>query len=202
MFLPPFRLTDNIPPMTSAKKVNPRPAIMFVEAKDDPRDNVHRHGDERATLVHELKWLRQTIELKCEGLTADDLARRPVPPSAMSLLGLIRHLAEVERRWIRCWMAGQDAQPHFYSDADPEGDFESAIPDPDIVAHSFKVWRAEAEFTDRFVAETPSLDAFGEVDYIGPVSIREALVHLVHEYGRHVGHADLFREVIDGRAGI
>src|SRR5262245_20369774 len=186
----------------SAMKVNPRPAIMFVDAKEDPRDHVHTHGDERSTLASQLKWQRQTVELKCEGLDADQLALRAVPPSTMSLLGIVRHLAEVERRWLRRWMAGQDAPPHFYSKDDPEGDFDSAVADPEVVAESFRIWRMESAFADRFIEEAPNLDVLGDVEYEGPVSLREVLVHVIQEYARHVGHADLFREVIDGRIGI
>jgi uncharacterized damage-inducible protein DinB len=177
---------------------------MFVEAEKDPRDNVHRHGDERSTLAFYLGWLRQTLELKCEGLDPEALAQRAVPPSTMSLLGIVRHLAEVERRWFRRWMAGQgeDAPPHFYSDAEPEGDFDGAVADPRVIEESFRIWREEAAFTDKFVAEASGMDMFGEVEYEGPVSLREAMVHVIQEYARHVGHADLFREVIDGKIGI
>lgn len=188
----------------SAKATNPRPAIMFVDPKADPRDNVHRHGDERATLGFYLGWLRQTMELKCEGLGPEDLARRAVPPSTMSLLGIVRHLTEVERRWFRRWMAaqGEAAPPHFYSDAEPEGDFDGAVADPKVIEESFRIWHQEAAFTDKFIAEAPSLDMLAEVEFEGPVSLREALVHVIQEYARHVGHADLFREVIDGKIGI
>jgi hypothetical protein len=186
----------------SSVKVNPRPAIMFVDAKEDPRDRVHTQGDERTTLMRELTYQRKTIELKCSGLSPEDLARRPVPPSTMSLLGIVRHLAEVERRWFRRWMAGEDAQPHFYGPDDPEGDFESAVADPEVVAKSFEIWRANAAFADKFVADAPSLDILGDIEYEGPVSLREVIVHVLQEYARHVGHADLFREVIDGRIGI
>jgi uncharacterized damage-inducible protein DinB len=186
----------------SAITTNPRPAIMFVDPKSDPRDNVHRHGDERSTLAFYLGWLRQTMELKCQDLGPDDLARRVVPPSTMSLLGIVRHLTEVERRWFRRWMAGQDVGPYFYSDAEPEGDFDGAVPDAKVVEDSFRKWHDEAAFTDNFIAENSDLDRLRDVEYEGPVSLREALVHVIQEYARHVGHADLFREVIDGKIGI
>jgi Protein of unknown function (DUF664) len=175
---------------------------MFIDSKQDPRNHIPALGDERSTLVYQLEWERQTLELKCSGLSAADLARRAVPPSTMSLLGIVRHLAEVERRWFRLWMAGQEAPPHFYSDDNPEGDFEGAVPDPEVVEESFRVWRQEAAFSDKYVAEAPNLDVVGSISYQGPVSLREALVHVIQEYARHVGHADLFREVIDGRIGI
>ncbi len=176
---------------------------MFVDPNDDKRENVDpKLGDERTTLISHLRWNRQTVELKCEGLDADQLARRCVPPSTMSLLGIIRHLAEVERRWFRLWMAGREAPPHFYSQADPEGDFDSAIADPEVVERSFRVWHEEIAETDKYLEETPDLGTAGFVPHEGPVSLREVLVHVIEEYARHVGHADLFRETIDGRIGI
>ena len=175
---------------------------MFVDAEADPRNHTPRLGGERDVLLSQLQWLRQSLELKCQGLDPSDLARRAVPPSAMSLLGIVRHLAEVERRWFRRWMAGANAEPHFYGPDNPEGDFDGAIADPAVVEESFRVFREEAAFTDKYVTEAPNLDVVGHIDYEGPVSLREALVHCIQEHARHVGHADLFREVIDGKIGI
>jgi Protein of unknown function (DUF664) len=101
---------------------------MFVDPDADPRDDPPTRADERATLAGFLRWQRDTLELKCSGLDAADLARRSVDPSTLSLLGLVRHMAEVERSWFRRVMAGQDAPPHFYSDADPDGDFDGPRP--------------------------------------------------------------------------
>ncbi len=171
---------------------------MFVDRKDDPRENGPSLGDERATLVEFLRCQRLTLELKCSGLGAADLARRSVEPSTMSLLGLVRHMADVERGWFRRVLSGQDAPPHFYSDSDRDGDFNGAVPDPEVVAQAWKVWRDECAFTDRFVAEAPDL---GVTDPDREVSLREVLVHIVEEYARHNGHADLLRERIDGRVG-
>ncbi len=176
-------------------------ADMFVDPENDPREDGPTLGDERTTLVEFLRWQRATLELKCSGLDAADLARRSVEPSTLSLLGLVRHMAEVERSWFRRKMAGQDAPPHFYSDADPDGDFDGAVPDPEVVAEAWDVWRAEVEFANRFVAEAPDLDVAGNDPRRGAVSLRWVLVHMVEEYARHNGHADLLRERIDGRVG-
>jgi len=118
----------------------------------------------------------------------------------MSLLGLVRHLAEVERRWFRVRMAGLDAPAHFYSESDPDGDSDGAIPDPQVVAQAWDTWRDEVAFAERFVTEAPDLDVTGTVDQ-QPVSLREILVRMIEEYARHSGHADLLRERIDGRVG-
>ncbi|MDQ3717009.1 MAG: DinB family protein, partial [Actinomycetota bacterium] len=130
-----------------------------------------------------------------------ELARRSVDPSTMSLLGLVRHLADVERGWFRRVMAGQDAPPHFYSKTDPDGDFDGAVPDPEIVAQAWTVWRAEVAFADRFVADAADLDVVGNDPWRGAVSLRWVLVHMVEEYARHNGHIDLLRQRIDGAVG-
>jgi uncharacterized damage-inducible protein DinB len=180
-----------------------RRADMFLEPENDPREDGPTLGDERVTLMESLRCQRATLELKCSGLDADDLARRSVEPSTLSLLGLVRHMAEVERRWFRRLMAGQDAPPRFYSPTDPDGDFDGATPDPQLVAQAWDVWRAEVAFADRFVAEAPDLGITGKIPdpWRGPISLREVLVHMVEEYARHNGHADLLRERIDGRVG-
>jgi uncharacterized damage-inducible protein DinB len=166
---------------------------MWVDPEDDPREGGPSLGDERTTLVEYLRCQRLTLELKCSGLDAAALARRSVEPSTMSLLGLVRHMAEVERGWFRRVMAGQDAQRIFCSDTDRDGDWNGAVPDPDVVADAWNVWRAECAFADQFVAEAPGL---GITDPDGEVSLREVLVHMVEEYARHNGHADLLRERI------
>ncbi len=176
---------------------------MFVDPADDPRTEPPPLGDERATLVGFLRWHRETLELKCSGLDAADLARRSVDASTLSLLGLVRHMADVERGWFRRMLAGEDVPSHFSSNADPDGDFDGAVPDPAVVTQAWAVWRAEVAFAERFVAEAPDLDITGVEDdpWRGAMSLRWVLVHMVEEYARHNGHADLLRQAIDGAAG-
>ena len=97
---------------------------MFVHPDDDPRSDGGFKG-ERATLVGFLRDQRLTLELKCAGLDADGMARRSVEPSSLSLLGLVRHLADVERGWFRRRLAGQDAPSRYRSEADPDGAFDA-----------------------------------------------------------------------------
>src|SRR3954454_21001374 len=148
--------------MTDAR----RRADMFVDPEQDPRENGPRLGDERATLVEFLRTQRLTLEMKCAGLEATDLARRSVEPSTMSLLGLVRHMADVERAWLRRRMARQDAPPLYWSDADPDGEFDGVEPDPALVEEAWERWREERAFTDRFVAE-PGLLGMCSVDGYG-----------------------------------
>lgn len=174
---------------------------------DDPRENRPRLGDERTTLVESLRGQRLTLELKCSGLDAEAMAQRSVEPSTMSLLGLVRHLAEIERSTFRGMMAGQDAPRLFTSEADRDGDFNGAVPDPQVVAQAWDAWHAEVDFATRFVAEAPSLDITSDDPLNqhgsggGAMSLREVLVGMIEEYARHMGHVDLLRERIDGRLG-
>ena len=167
---------------------------------DDPREHRIRLGDERVTLSEDLRCLRLTLELKCAGLDAEAMARRSVEPSTMSLLGLVRHLAEVERATFRVLMAGQDVPRLFTSPADPDGDFNGAVPDQACVDAAWAAWRAETAFADEFIADH-DFDFVGTDSQGEPVSLRELLVHMIEEYARHLGHADLLRERIDGRLG-
>jgi uncharacterized protein DUF664 len=188
-----------------------RRADMFTAdgrpSDDDPREHGPRLGDERTTLVEALRKERLTLEMKCAGLDADAMARRAVEPSTMSLLGLVRHLAEVERGTFRRLMAGQEAPRLFTSESDRDGDFDGAVPDPQVVAEAWATWRAEVAFSVQFVADAPSLDVTAD-DALnqhgsggGEMSLREVLVGMIGEYARHMGHADLLRERIDGRLG-
>ena len=180
---------------------------MFIDLKDDPREDGPALGDERTTLVEALRRQRVTLEMKCAGLDAEAMARRSVEPSTMSLLGLVRHMAEMERATFREMMAGQDVPRLFCSDTDRDGDFDGAVPDPRLVAEAWDAWRAEVDFAERFVADAPSLDITGDDPLNqhgsggGRMSLREVLVGMIEEYARHIGHADLLRERIDGRIG-
>jgi len=185
-----------------------RRADMFTAdgkpSDEDPREHGPRLGDERVTLVESLRRQRLTLELKCAGLDAEAMARRSVEPSTMSLLGLVRHLADGERATFRVMMSGQDV-PRLFGSGD--GDFDGAVPDLRVVAEAWDAWRAEVDFATRFVAGAPSLDLTGEDPLNehgsggGAMSLREALVGMMEEYARHMGHADLLRERIDGRLG-
>ena len=174
---------------------------MWVDPDDDPRETGAQTFDERSTLLDYLRRYRLTLEMKCDGLDAAQLASRSVPPSTMSLLGLVRHMAEVERSWFRRVMAGQDAPSLYYTPADPDGDFDGAVADPAVVADAWKRWREEVVFAEQFVGATSDLSATGTHRDGSTPQLRDILVHMIEEYARHCGHADLLRERIDGRVG-
>jgi uncharacterized damage-inducible protein DinB len=178
-----------------------RRAETFFPPGEDPREvGATTLGGEKETLVEYLRFQRLTLEAKCSGLDAEQLARRSVEPSTMSLLGLVRHLAEVERGWFQQILAGLDV-PRIYRTADdPDADFNGAVADDAVVAEAWDTLHAEQAFGDRFIAAADDLGAVTEYHH-GRISLREVLVHLIEEYARHNGHADLLRERIDGRLG-
>ncbi|HEY9482989.1 MAG TPA: DinB family protein [Micromonosporaceae bacterium] len=169
---------------------------MWVNPDDDPRESGEVPTDERSTLVEYLRQYRLTLEMKCADLDAAQMAERSVPPSTMSLVGLVRHMAEVERGWFRRTMAGTAAPALYCSKEFPQADWDGAVADPEVVAEAWRAWRAEVVFAEGFVART-DLAALGTHGQ----QLRVVLVHMIEEYARHCGHADLLRERIDGRVG-
>jgi len=163
---------------------------------------VERHDppfvlDERPMLESWLEYHRETLEWKCEGLSVEQLRERAVPPSTMSLIGLVRHMAEVERNWFRRVLTGENAPPLYCSKDDRDGDFDN-VDDADV-DEAFTTWSAECDAA-RTLAAQHALDdiatSAGE-----EISLRWILVHMIEEYARHNGHADLFRQRLDGSVG-
>ena len=168
---------------------------MWLDPDDDPRE---QDGDgpegELATLQDYLASYRLTLLMKCQGLDAEQLARRSVPPSTMSLLGLVRHLAEVERDW-RGWIL-PDQPERLYGAHD--ADFDGAVADRAVVDAAYADLAREQAETDALLAEHPDL---GERVGRDTIAVRDLMVHRIEEYARHCGHADLLRECVDGRVG-
>ncbi|MBO3743513.1 DinB family protein [Actinoplanes flavus] len=168
---------------------------MFVAPEEDPRDESSLYG-EREVLAGYLRAQRQTLELKCGGLTPEQLALRSVPPSELSLLGLVRHMAAVEHSWFQRVMQGDEGPRPFRPNGRHSEEFSFAVPADDDVEAVFGEWRRQCEAADAFIGRT-DLDVRGQ----GDVELREVIVHMIEEYARHNGHADLLRECIDGRRG-
>ena len=146
-----------------------------------------------------LDYHRATLAVKCEGLTDDQLRAQAVPPSSLSLLGLVRHMGEVERSWFRRVLSDEQAPPRYYSDENPDGDFDDVA--DAVVADAFGYWRDECAYARERVAAAPSLDVTGTGRQGEGYSLRWIMVHMIEEYARHNGHADLIRERIDGTVG-
>jgi uncharacterized damage-inducible protein DinB len=157
-------------------------------------------ADERDMLDGWLEYHRATLAWKCEGLSADQLRERAVPPSSLSLLGLVRHMAEVERAWFRRRVGREDVPSLYCTDSSPDADFDE-VADADA-AEALETWRQECDRARAVVAAVPSLDDTFENDRDGKTySLRWIVSHMVEEYARHNGHADLLRERIDGAVG-
>ena len=163
-----------------------------VERLDPPRT-----AGERAALEGWLDYHRATLLTKCAGLTEGQLRERSVPPSSLSLLGLVRHMAEVERWWFRTNVAAEPVSEIYCSEASPDADFDDV--DTADAEADLAIFRAEVELA-RQAAAGKQLDAVFERPH-GLLDVRWAFVHMIEEYARHNGHADLLRERIDGVTG-
>lgn len=154
-------------------------------------------NDERAALQSWLDYHRRTLLHKCSGLTAAQLCERSVPPSTLSLLGLVRHLREVERSWFLRGFAGLDRPPIYYSPDNRDGDIDdvdAAHAEDDYAAYLAECAEADAVVADRALDETMP-------HHQGTTDLRWIYLHMIEEYARHNGHADLLRERIDGAVG-
>ena len=163
------------------------------------REPVPRTGDEPTMLAAFLDFHRLTLRHKCAGLTAEQLAARTAEPSIMSLLGLVRHMAEVERAWFRRGLAGKPAGPIYCTADKPDADFEEAA--AAAAQHDLATYRREVELAREAAAGRALDEIFHQQKYDVDLSLRWVYLHMVREYARHNGHADLIRERIDGTAG-
>jgi uncharacterized damage-inducible protein DinB len=157
-------------------------------------------GGERETLRGYLDFHRSTLALKCADLSDEQLRRRSMPPSSLSLLGLVRHMAEVERSWFRRVIDGEDVRLVW----SPDGDFQVAYDAAGCTREeAFAAWEGEVERARAIERAAPSLDVTGVDRMTGEVySLRLVMLHLIQEYARHNGHADLIREGVDGVVGV
>ena len=156
---------------------------------------------EREMLTGWLDYHRATLAWKCEGLTDDQLRERSVPPSGLSLIGLVRHLTECERGWFRKVLLGEDLPGIYYTDEDPDGDFNNV--DSADAATVLLTWEQECAAAREAIVgvDLDALSEKGDRRTGEPFSLRWILTHMIEEYARHNGHADLLRERIDGATG-
>jgi uncharacterized damage-inducible protein DinB len=161
------------------------------------RVNEPQTGPERVMLQGWLDWHRQTLVSKCAGLTAEQLKTASVEPSNLTLLGLLRHMTLVERSWFRRRAAAEDVPDIYVTDDNVDGDFDD-IADADAET-DHAAYLAELTAVDQTMAAISLEHEFK--GRTGPISVRWAYLHLIEEYARHNGHADLLRERIDGTTG-
>jgi uncharacterized damage-inducible protein DinB len=173
---------------------------MWVDPEDDPRETDMMSRGEKQILVEYLDAYRMTLEMKCDGLDAEQLARRSVPPSTMSLLGLVRHLAAVEHGWFQLVLQGRKSARLYGKDEEPDADFDGAVGDPAVVEEALAQWRSQVTQARAILAAEEDLGRLVD-HHEGQLEVRDVVVHMIEEYARHLGHADLLRECIDGRTG-
>jgi hypothetical protein len=182
-----------------ARRDRPHDVWVTWTAPGTDRSDPPTVAGERQALESWLDYHRATLLFKCQGLTGEQLALRAAEPSSLSLLGLVRHMAEVERSWFRRRLAGQAGLGAlFCSDQYPDGDFDLAQP-ADAEA-DFATFTAECDLA-REAAAGRSLDDTFVHPHAGTIDLRWVYVHMIEEYARHNGHADLLRERIDGVTG-
>ena len=167
---------------------------MTWTAPDVSLPDVPLTGDDRPMLEGYLAWHRALLRHKCAGLTGEQLAERSVAPSNLSLLGLVRHMAKVERIWFRERIAGQDLEPMYDRALGAEADFEDL--DPDRAEADYARLLEECRLADEALAAASYDDTVMARD--GVMSVRAVIVHMIEEYAQHNGHADLIRERVDG----
>jgi uncharacterized damage-inducible protein DinB len=160
--------------------------------------------DERSVLIGYLDYHRAVLARKAEGVTEEQARLAACPPSDLTLLGLIRHMADVERNWFRRALMGEEIGPIHYGEAHPDGDEDGDFHPPPgaTLAEAFASYRAEIEAADRNIAacSLDDLQRWTRGDS-APSTLRRIIVHLIEEYARHCGHADLLRQAIDGSVG-
>lgn len=158
-------------------------------------------ADERTALESWLDFYRATLARKCDGLDEEQLRRAAVEPSPLTLLGLVRHMAEVERNWFRRVLAQEDVPPIFGPATGPgSADEGFDLAEGDTCAEALPIWQAEIERARENCAGH-SLDDTSPFAH-GQVTLRWIHNHMIAEYARHCGHADLIRERIDGSTGV
>ncbi|MFE9642591.1 DinB family protein [Streptomyces sp. NPDC006365] len=158
-------------------------------------------ADERTMLEGWLDYHRQTLAWKCEGLTDAQLRTASAEPSELTLMGLVRHMAEVERSWFRRVLVAEDAGPIYFTEEDRDGDFH--LSETDTWEEAYATWQAEIESARRNAARF-GLDDISEGKHLRTgqrFNLRWIYTHMIEEYARHNGHADLIRERIDGAIG-
>lgn len=174
---------------------------MWKDPSRDPRGQIDHGQGEKAVLTDHLERHRLTLEMKCEGLTPEQMGTRSVPPSDLSLLGMVQHLARVEHKWFGSVLGGAPRTPRIFDDG--TGGFTDITPTEEGVDAAWQVWRTEVEHAREVWTAWPedAMDTELPDGCGGAVTVRDLAVHMVEEYARHMGHVDLLRECLDGRTG-
>jgi uncharacterized damage-inducible protein DinB len=173
--------------------------MTWIAPEVTDREEPGPSGTERAQVEGWLDYHRKTLLTKCAGLTAEQLATASVPPSNLSLLGLVRHMAEVERSWFRTRFAGEQTGAIWITDEQPDAEIEDV--DPATAEQDYATFLREVDLARAVVAERDLDDTYHNTFRDAPMDLRWIFLHMIEEYARHNGHADLIRERIDGATG-
>lgn len=166
---------------------------------DDDRPRIPRVAGERQALTAYLDYYRATVAMKCRGVTGEQARSRPMAPSTMSLHGLVRHLAGIERWWFQQNFERRDVPFLFITPDEPDLDFEP--PDDADLDADLRTWQAECAVSREIVAAHDLDDTARPLDWHEDVDLRWLVLRMITEYAQHCGHLDLLREGIDGRTG-
>jgi len=168
-----------------------------IDMKSEDRADPPTTGDERTLMTGFLDRQRDTFAWKCAALSDEELAARPIEPSGLSLLGMMRHLTEVERGWFSMFVEGERPEPIYYTIERPDDDFDALDSHP--AAFVYETW-LDTCARSREITAAHALDDEGRGRTRG-YALRWVLAHMIEEYARHIGHADLIRERLDGSVG-
>jgi hypothetical protein len=192
-------MVDDAPPGESRSESGLTDGAFAPEWSDDDRPRIPRVAGEGEALMAYLEYYRATVEMKCRGLTSEQARTRSMPPSTMSLHGLVRHLACVERWWFQQNFERRDVPFLFVTVDDPDLDFNPPA-DADFEADR-DVWRAECAVSRDIAAAHDLDDTARPLDWYEDVDMRWLMLRMITEYAQHCGHVDLLREGLDGRTG-
>lgn len=167
-----------------------------------PRTQPPFVGDERTVLAGFLDFHRATLALKCQGLADWQLRARAAEPSGLSLLGLVRHATDIELAWFERGLGGRDTPYHYWDPAQPDDDTDFDEVDNADVEATMALWQAQIAISREISASLPLDTIVDTRDSKITVSHRWIVLHMLEEYSRHNGHADLLRERLDGSTGV
>lgn len=193
------RMTDQRPSDTALPESGLTNDAFSPVWADGDRPRIPRVAGEREALTAYLDYYRATVDMKCQGLTAAQARTRSMPPSTLSLHGLVRHLAGVERWWFQQNFERREVPFLFFAADNPNLDFDPPS-DADFAA-DLEVWRAECAVSREIVAAHDLDDTARPLDWYEDVDLRWLVLRMITEYAQHCGHADLLREGVDGRTG-
>jgi uncharacterized damage-inducible protein DinB len=172
---------------------------MMAADPDIPRSDPDLEAGELTALAQYLDYHRATLAMKCAGLSEEELKRRAVPTSNLTLLGLVRHLTDVEHGWFGIWLDGQPERARYFTPDNPNDDFDNLDSHPVLAV--WDAYHAQVAESRRILGTFTDAGEMARGGPGRPRNVRWVALHMIEEYARHNGHADLLREALDGATG-